>query len=90
MCKPDGSRCDWYSVKQLRLPPLLERAAFDMHCAKAQLTTQQLAPSTIGINGCGQQGTYVWSCPHNQEFYSSACNWILNNSATRAPSPAPP
>ena len=89
MCKADGSACDWYSVKELRLEPLLERAAFDMHCPKDKLTAQQLAPSTLGVTGCEQQGTYVWSCPHNQDFFSPACNWVLNNSNQPARSASP-
>jgi hypothetical protein len=88
MCKADGSACDWYSVKQLRLEPLLERAAFEMHCSKEKLTTHQLAPSTVGVSGCEQQGTYVWNCPHNQDFFSPACNWVLNNSSARTAVPA--
>lgn len=79
MCRGDGSSCDWYAVKELRLEQLLERAAFEMHCPKEKLTAQQLASSTLGVTGCGQQGTYVWSCPHNQDFFSPSCNWVLNN-----------
>ena len=83
MCHSDGSGCDWYSVKQLRLEPLLTRAAYEMHCPKEQLTTRQLAPDTDCVNGCGAQGTYVWSCHHAPEFYSSTCTWVLNNSDQR-------
>lgn len=79
MCKADGSACDWYSVKQLRVDQLLERVTFDMKCAKEQVTTRQLTPATVGVSGCGQQATYVWSCPHNQDFFSGACNWVLNS-----------
>jgi hypothetical protein len=89
MCKADGSACDWYAVKELRLEPLLERAAFEMHCPKAKLTAQQLAPATLGVTGCGQQGTYVWNCPHNHDFFSPSCNWVLNNSSAQAAAPAP-
>jgi hypothetical protein len=84
MCHSDGSSCDWYSVKQLRLDPLLTRAAYEMHCPKEQLTTQQLAPDTAGVNGCGAQGTYVWSCHHSPDFFSSTCTWVLNNSDERS------
>jgi hypothetical protein len=63
--------------------PLLSRATYEMHCPKPQLTVQQLTPNTLGVSGCGAQGTYVWSCPHSQEFFSQSCSWVLNNSDER-------
>jgi hypothetical protein len=88
MCKPDGSSCDWYSVKKLRVEQLLTRVAFEMHCAKEKVTTTQLNPSTVGVEGCGQQAIYVCSCPHDSDFFSSACRWVLN-SDSRPSAPAP-
>lgn len=90
MCKADGSSCDWYSVKQLRYAQLLERVAFDLQCSKDKITATQLAPATVGVSACGQQTTYVWSCPHNQAFFSSSCVWVLNtDSRPAAPASAP-
>jgi hypothetical protein len=86
MCHSDGSACDWYSVKKLRAEPLLARVAFDAQCTKEQIQLNQIAPATMGVSACGQKLTYVWSCPHNQDFFSPACNWILNNGSR--PSPA--
>jgi hypothetical protein len=86
MCHSDGSACDWYSVKKLRAEPLLKRVVFDAQCSQEQIQLTQIAPATMGVSACGQKLTYVWSCPHNQDFFSPACNWILNN-GTR-PSPA--
>ena len=83
MRHPDGTDCGWYSVKKLRLDPLLERGAFEMHCPKEQLTTQQLSSATVGVSGCGTQGTYVWNCPHNQDFFSPAYSWVLKASDDR-------
>lgn len=90
MCKPDGSACDWYSVKKLRVEQLLDRVAFEMRCAKDKVTTTSLSPNTVGVAGCGQQATYVWSCPHGPEFFSSACNWVLNSDSRPSASAAAP
>jgi hypothetical protein len=86
MCRQDGSSCDWYSVKQLRVDQLLERAAFDLRCSRDKLKTSQLNPSTVGVVGCEQQATYVWTCPHNQAFFSPACTWVLNSDSRPAAS----
>src|SRR5438045_3294909 len=71
LCKADSTgECDWYSVKKLRNDQLLDRVSFDAKCPKAQITTVQVSPNTVGARACGQQATYVWSCPHNQDFFS--------------------
>ena len=90
MCSADRKDCGWHAVKKLRVDQLLTRAGFDLRCPKAQLQLTQLEAATLGVNGCGQQATYVWSCPHSQEFFSGACNWVQNSDArTAAPPPAP-
>lgn len=79
MCHADGSSCDWYAVKKLRLDPLLQRVSFEAKCPKSQVQTTQVAPNTIGVDACGSRMTYLWSCPHNQDFFSPACTWVLNS-----------
>ena len=89
MCHADGSGCDWYSVKKLRLEPLLSRVSFDAKCSKENIVTAQIAPNTIGVEACGQRLTYLWDCPHNQDLFSPACTWVLNNGSRHAASVAP-
>jgi len=84
MCHADGSGCDWYSVKKLRIEPLLNRVAFEAKCTKDRIATTQIASSTIGVDACGLRMTYVWSCPHNQELLSPACSWVLNSDSKAA------
>lgn len=89
MCHADGSGCDWYSVKKLRLEPLLSRASFDAKCSKDGIVTTQIAPNTIGVEACGHRLTYLWNCPHNQDLFSPACSWVLNNESRPVASPTP-
>lgn len=84
MCRGDVSNrtdCDWYAVKKVRLDPLLQRVSFEAKCPQAQIQTTQVAPNTVGVDACGNRLTYLWNCPHNQDFFSPACTWVLNSSS---------
>jgi hypothetical protein len=50
---------------------LRARASFDMRCPVAELHVTDLGPSTAGVDGCGQRGTYIFS--------SAAGAWVLNS-----------
>lgn len=84
MCQQGGAKCDWYAVKKLRIETLLERVAFDAKCPKNEIGTKQVGPNVVGVEACGQQATYLWSCPHNEDLFSRSCHWVLNTDSRPA------
>jgi len=50
---------------------LRARASFDMRCPAAELRVTEIDPSTAGVDGCGQRGTYIFS--------GAAGTWVLNS-----------
>ena len=52
---------------------LINRAAFDLRCAKSALNVMWVERDTPAVNGCGQQATYVYLCDHD-----NTCRWLLN------------
>jgi len=50
---------------------LKSRASYDFRCPENQLQVVKIDSRTRGVQGCGQQATYVKSC-------DGTCTWILN------------
>jgi hypothetical protein len=67
------------SEEQLRT-----RAAFDLHCDQSELKLTEIDSRTMGVNGCGQQVTYVESCDGPPGSMARDCTWVLNTDSTRA------
>jgi hypothetical protein len=60
---------------------LRTRAAFDMQCSEQDLRVVWLDERTAGVRGCGQQGTYVETCPN---LNKTDCTWVLNTDSQSA------
>lgn len=63
---------------------LLSRASYDMHCPQAQLRITKLDSRTRGVEGCGQQATYVESCDGDRSSMTTKCTWVLNTDSLPA------
>jgi hypothetical protein len=64
---------------------LRSRAAFDMRCSESDLRVYTIDDRTKGVQGCGEQATYVESCG------GSGCTWMLNTDDMTSDEPlAPP
>jgi hypothetical protein len=50
-----------------------------MQCSEDQLQLTRLDDRTMGVRGCGQQGTYVESCDNQMD-----CTWVLNTDSRRS------
>jgi len=58
---------------------LQNRAAYDFNCPRSQLQITRIDSRTMGVNGCGQQATYVESCDNPQGAFSTGCTWVRNS-----------
>jgi hypothetical protein len=58
------------SEQQLR-----SRASFDMKCSESELRLVEIDDRTMGVQGCGQQATYIESCANQNR---TNCTWVLN------------
>jgi hypothetical protein len=68
---------------------LRARAAFDLNCAKDQVTLVPIDDRTQGVTGCGQRATYVEACQRTP-FNGQSCTWVLNGDARSNTAGAPP
>jgi hypothetical protein len=66
--------CAGASNDQLRT-----RAAFDLKCNAGEVQVIELDDRTRGVQGCGQQATYVESCDGPKQNFNTSCTWVLNS-----------
>lgn len=78
-----SSQCTFESASRLQRDALQRRASFDL--ASGDLEQVPLDGRATGVSGCGKRATYLWTCPHDPTFYSSACAWVLNTDSSRDP-----
>jgi hypothetical protein len=62
---------------------LLNRAAYDLDCAREWLTVTKIDEETRAVRGCGQQATYVLICDGPVDHVMRRCTWLVNT-AVRA------
>jgi len=68
-----------------RIGQLAPRASFDLGCPQDKLEYTEIDDETQGVSGCGNQGTYVWTC-NTKGFLRSGgnlypirkCQWVRN------------
>jgi hypothetical protein len=67
---------------------LKTRASFDMKCERANLKVTPLGDDVAGVQGCGQQATYVERCMTQYPGAYRSCSWVMD--AARGPGQAAP